>query len=175
MAQQLIFVGATANDNTGDTLRDAMVKINTNFSELYTRHNGSSDNFTVPYGGAFALSATNSSQFAYANQLVEFAITTTISTSTKVQVVLSAPSVNISGAEGPVVIQRVVDGVGTDIHGIIVSSLDNGYHLVYDDIHGQVLGTVITYKLFNRTGSGVTAGTVEFLTAYGFQFGGREV
>lgn len=35
MAQQMIGIGAVANDNTGDTLRDAGDKINDNFTELY--------------------------------------------------------------------------------------------------------------------------------------------
>jgi len=36
MAKQIIKVGSTANDGTGDTLRDAGVKINANFTELYS-------------------------------------------------------------------------------------------------------------------------------------------
>ena len=36
MAQQTIGVGTTANDGTGDTLRSAFTKINSNFTELYT-------------------------------------------------------------------------------------------------------------------------------------------
>ena len=35
MAQQLINIGAAANDRTGDTWRDAMDKSNDNFTELY--------------------------------------------------------------------------------------------------------------------------------------------
>ena len=35
MAQQTINVGSTANDGTGDKLRDAFVKVNSNFTELY--------------------------------------------------------------------------------------------------------------------------------------------
>ena len=35
MAKQNIGVGSTANDGTGDPLRNAMVKINANFTELY--------------------------------------------------------------------------------------------------------------------------------------------
>ena len=35
MAQQIIDIGSTANDGTGDTLRDAMTKANSNFTELY--------------------------------------------------------------------------------------------------------------------------------------------
>lgn len=36
MAQEIISVGSTPNDNTGDTLRDAFIKTNSNFTELYT-------------------------------------------------------------------------------------------------------------------------------------------
>lgn len=36
MAQQTISVGTVANDGSGDTLRSAGVKINANFTELYT-------------------------------------------------------------------------------------------------------------------------------------------
>ncbi len=35
MAQQILNVGTTANDGTGDTLRAAMIKANENFTELY--------------------------------------------------------------------------------------------------------------------------------------------
>ena len=35
MAKQIIGVGSTANDGTGDPLRNAMVKVNSNFTELY--------------------------------------------------------------------------------------------------------------------------------------------
>ena len=35
MAQQIINIGAIANDNTGDTLRGAGQKINDNFDEIY--------------------------------------------------------------------------------------------------------------------------------------------
>lgn len=36
MAKQTINVGSTANDGTGDKLRDAFVKVNANFTELYS-------------------------------------------------------------------------------------------------------------------------------------------
>ena len=36
MAQLSLNVGSNANDGTGDTLRDAMVKVNTNFTELFS-------------------------------------------------------------------------------------------------------------------------------------------
>ena len=36
MAKQVIGVGTSANDGTGDPIRDAFVKVNANFTELYT-------------------------------------------------------------------------------------------------------------------------------------------
>ncbi|MFY7885043.1 MAG: hypothetical protein ACOVOV_09395, partial [Dolichospermum sp.] len=35
MANQIINVGTTANDGTGDKVRDAFIKVNSNFGELY--------------------------------------------------------------------------------------------------------------------------------------------
>ena len=35
MSKQIINVGTLANDGTGDTLRGAAIKINSNFTELY--------------------------------------------------------------------------------------------------------------------------------------------
>lgn len=42
MAKQNISTGSSANDKTGDTLRQAAVKINSNFSEIYTYLGGDS-------------------------------------------------------------------------------------------------------------------------------------
>lgn len=42
MAQQIINIGTTANDRTGDPLRDAYDKINDNFTELYNELGGTS-------------------------------------------------------------------------------------------------------------------------------------
>ena len=36
MAQQSINLGTTANDGTGDTLRAAGLKVNSNFNEVYS-------------------------------------------------------------------------------------------------------------------------------------------
>ena len=46
MAKQNILVGAVANDKSGDTLRNAFVKVNANFSELYTLTGGTSTALT---------------------------------------------------------------------------------------------------------------------------------
>ena len=36
MAKQVLNTGSSANDGTGDTLRQAGTKINANFTEIYT-------------------------------------------------------------------------------------------------------------------------------------------
>ena len=35
MSKQLVGIGSSANDGTGDTLRDGAIKYNANFDELY--------------------------------------------------------------------------------------------------------------------------------------------
>ena len=37
MAKQTIGIGSSANDGTGDTLRDGAVKLNANFDEIYQK------------------------------------------------------------------------------------------------------------------------------------------
>jgi hypothetical protein len=52
MAQQTINVGSSPNDNTGDTIRNAFSKVNSNFTELYAGGTGGSG------GGSGAFTAT---------------------------------------------------------------------------------------------------------------------
>jgi hypothetical protein len=52
MAKQTINVGTTANDGTGDTLRASFVKVNENFTELYTSVNPSVIALTATDGTA---------------------------------------------------------------------------------------------------------------------------
>ena len=54
MPQQLINIGATANDGTGDPLRDASNKINQNFTEVYGLVNG-----TAGTSGTSGISGTS--------------------------------------------------------------------------------------------------------------------
>lgn len=51
MAKQLINVGASPNDGTGDTLRDAGVKLNSNITEVYTSL-GDNTNILIDVSGA---------------------------------------------------------------------------------------------------------------------------
>jgi len=64
MAQQVIGVGAAANDRTGDTWRDAFIKANANFTELYSNpltnvvNINSLADFPAPVGGVIELVQT---------------------------------------------------------------------------------------------------------------------
>ena len=55
MVQQVISIGATANDGTGDPLRTAFTKINENFTEIYAK-DAAGANFDFTQN---TLSATN--------------------------------------------------------------------------------------------------------------------
>jgi hypothetical protein len=47
MAKQVVDVGSKANDGSGDSLREAGIKINANFTEIYTALGGVSGNVSV--------------------------------------------------------------------------------------------------------------------------------
>ena len=55
MAKQVINVGASSNDGTGDTLRVSQQKANANFTELYDR------GVSTPFYGESEISSTNAS------------------------------------------------------------------------------------------------------------------
>jgi hypothetical protein len=47
MTKQVIFIGTVANDGSGDSIRDAMNKVNLNFDELYGKLSGTPDYLTT--------------------------------------------------------------------------------------------------------------------------------
>jgi hypothetical protein len=59
MSQLTINVGTIANDKTGDTLRAAFVKANSNFTELYTASG------TVPNGTKTSTAVGTAGQISY--------------------------------------------------------------------------------------------------------------
>ena len=63
MAQQSINLGTTANDGTGDTLRVAGLKVNSNFIEVYSNVSLLEIYTTSAFG--YANTAYNNAQFAY--------------------------------------------------------------------------------------------------------------
>jgi len=47
MSRQIINIGTYPNDGTGDFLRDAFIKTNNNFEELYSFHSGATSGSTI--------------------------------------------------------------------------------------------------------------------------------
>jgi hypothetical protein len=64
MSKQTINVGNSVNDGTGDTLRNAMIKINANFSEVYSSYIA---NGTITVGNSTVNSTINSSSLSTNN------------------------------------------------------------------------------------------------------------
>ena len=67
MAQQTINVGTTPNDGTGDALRDGMIKVNSNFTELYNNPpigNSATIANTLTVGNSSVNTAVNSTSLS---------------------------------------------------------------------------------------------------------------
>ena len=104
MAKQTINVGSTANDGTGDKLRDAFVKVNANFTELYSDDAGDVNSVNAGTGISVdqttgAVTVTNSAP----DQTVSLADGTGISTSgtyPNFTITNSAPDQTVSLADG---------------------------------------------------------------------------
>ena len=73
MAQQILNIGSTVNDGTGDTLRTGAQKINANFAELYLTtlpaQTGNSGKFLTTDGTGTAWASIDAQITAAANQL----------------------------------------------------------------------------------------------------------
>jgi len=175
MAKQTIFTGSVSNDGTGDLLRDAFIKVNQNFDELYVENSGAHDRFNVAYGGTNSVQALVDTVFTYNSVPIEVSITVTSEIFPRCEVRLAAPQIILDGVtNGPVIIQRVIGATITNLHAVSVSNIDNNYHVVIEDEHNQEAGVEVTYRLYNGT-SVEHGGTIYFPTTYGFQFGCKEV
>jgi len=115
MARQYLGIGSTANDGTGDTLREAGTKIKNNFTELYNVFGDSASilsniSFTAD---TIVHDATNNTILAYAtadaertltfpnatDTLVGKATTDTLTNKTLTSAVLTTPQINDTSAD----------------------------------------------------------------------------
>lgn len=85
MAQQILNIGSTVNDGTGDTLRTGAQKINANFAELYLTtippQSGNGGKFLTTDGTGTAWSTITDTITAAANQLTGTTLATSVVTS----------------------------------------------------------------------------------------------
>lgn len=66
MSRQIINIGTTPNDGSGDLLRNAFIKTNSNFEELYMFHSG----FSNSYSAKVSLSSAEVSTLGVAKILI---------------------------------------------------------------------------------------------------------
>ena len=81
MAKQVVDVGSKANDGSGDSLRDAGIKINANFTEVYSVLGGTSGNLSV------VSKLTGANGIVVSNPTGDITLTNRIATSTQLGVV----------------------------------------------------------------------------------------
>jgi len=85
MAQQIINIGTTVNDGTGDTLRSGAQKINANFAELYLTtlptQTGQAGKFLTTDGTGTSWQVISDTIVAAANQLTGTTLAPTVTTS----------------------------------------------------------------------------------------------
>jgi len=157
--RQVISVGSAANDGTGDTLRSAGNKINTNFSQIYTVLGGNASDFSTqisltdsavqfnPGGNEVYLSAQPSITADRDIRLPDASgvitlnnATQTLTNKTVTVANLFATNTNFTGA-----------GTITDTDGIYIKTTNNSgsnYNLTLND--GSAIGQI---KIFTNTGS----------------------
>lgn len=167
MAKQLINVGTTANDGTGDTLRDAGIKVNSTLTEVYDALGGSSGATALKVNVAGATTGDalrwNGTNF----------VPQSIATDTNTQYALSAETVTgganlrLTGSDASTDNIKIASGtnvtvVRTDADTITLNSTDT--NTTYDITAETLFSNQITLRLASLNPSGtkdlaVIAGT----------------
>jgi len=131
MAKQTINVGSTANDGTGDKLRDAFVKVNANFTELYSDDLGDV-NSIIAGTGISVSSATGD-------------VTVTNSAPDQTVSLTEGTGIDITGTYPNFTIASTVSGIdGTGTANYIPKWTDGdtiGNSVIYDDGTNIGIGT----------------------------------
>jgi len=90
MAKQVIDVGSKANDGSGDSLREAGLKINANFTEVYSALGGTSGNLSV------VSKLTGANGIVVSNPTGDITLTNRIATTTQLGVVKVGNNLSIN-------------------------------------------------------------------------------
>jgi len=150
MAIELINVGQVANDGTGDDLREAMIKINSNFEELDLRDDEqtSASNLGSTGEGVFAQRSAYDLQFkkiAGSDKITVAADLTTITISADI----GLDTLTVSGDTGSVTLDNVDtlainggDGITTSLAGNVLT-ITNDYNAeLIEDLTPQLAGNL---------------------------------
>ena len=148
MAKQTIGIGTTANDGTGDPLRDAFDKVNDNFDEVYSSFTFASNNATVAnnvlIGNSTVNSVANSTTVSISNSTSEVTATsgsllvgnsTVNTTSNSSTIVVSNSTSSITVSEGTIAVGN------STVNTTANSSLVNATSVTVNSNTGLTLGT----------------------------------
>lgn len=148
MAKQTIGIGTSANDGTGDPLRDAFDKVNDNFNEVYSAFTFASNNATaannILVGNSTVNAVVNSTTVSISNSTSEV-------TATSGSVLVGNSTVNTTSNSSTVVVSNSTSSVTISSGSIVVgnstvnttsnSSLVNTTSVTVNSNTGLTLGT----------------------------------
>lgn len=156
MAKQVINIGASANDKSGDPLRTAFNKINLNFSELYTVTGGSSaqlQELAQDYAATlFTHSYHNNISFTYddVNNRIIAAVADSATTSSFTGTIVGTTLTVTNCLPGVIAFNQYVEGPGIFDDTFIVEQLTstggrNGGNGTYRVSVSQNIGPITLY------------------------------
>tara|TARA_B100001939_G_scaffold169426_1_gene146147 strand:+ start:908 stop:1489 length:582 start_codon:yes stop_codon:yes gene_type:complete len=166
MARQNISTGTTANDGTGDTLRSAGTKINSNFSEIYTLLGGDANTLTSQISlGADGIIFEGSTDDAFETTLKVTDPTLADKTITfpdaTGNVILDTATQTITNKT--ITVKDIIYDV-TNVSGAVTLSTTNAYikciGTTYTLTWNEPATTTGELKIFTNTGSGTVSVTV---------------
>lgn len=148
MAKQTIGIGTTANDGTGDPLRDAFDKVNDNFDEVYSAFTFASNNATVAnnvlIGNSTVNSVANSTTVSISNSTSE--VTTTSGSilvgNSTVNSIANSSTIVVSNSTSSITVSEGTIAVGNStVNTTANSSLVNATSVTVNSNTGLTLGT----------------------------------
>lgn len=149
MAKQVIGVGTNANDGTGDPIRDAFVKVNSNFDELYTDDAGDVGSI-IATAPIVRDQATGNVTISLANSGVTYAKMQNLATANRL---LGSTSTGVIGETQVVAAMMAANSVNSDNY--VDGSIDT-IHVANDQITPEKLGIAYTASAALTEGTDVT-------------------
>ena len=152
MARQIINVGAAANDSEGESLRSAMVKINSMTEDLYTDDAGDVGSI-IATAPIVRDQATGDVTISLANSGVTYAKMQNLATANRL---LGSTSTGVIGETQVVAAMMAANSVNSDNY--VDGSIDT-IHVANDQITFEKLGVEYTASSALTSGSAVTVNT----------------
>ena len=148
MAKQTIGIGTTANDGTGDPLRDAFDKVNDNFDEVYSAFTFASNNATVAnnvlIGNSTVNTVANSTTLSISNSTSEVTATSgsVLVGNSTVNTVANSSTIVVSNSSSSISVSEGTITVGNStVNTTSNSSLVNATSVTVNSNTGLTLGT----------------------------------